>query len=245
MMRILHLLFYISVLVSLLSCNGEAPPRATDSPAMTRETPSPLATSNESPAAHSGSGGSFENLISDYESKDRVIWQKPNMVISMLGDLRGKTVVDIGAGSGYFTFRMVPLAEKVIGVDIDPRSIAFMDSIKVRLPEQYRSRFESRLAHPDDPSLQPEEADAVIIVNTYGYIENRVTYLRTLAKGMKTNADLLIIDFKKNSLPIGPDDAYKVAVGQVEDELLAAGFLVSTIDNEALDYQYIILAKKP
>lgn len=210
---------------------------------MTRETPPPLATSAERPVPKSGSGN-FENLVADYESKDRVIWQKPGMVISLLGDLNGKTVADIGAGTGYFTFRMVPQAKKVIGVDIDPRFIAFMDSIKVRLPEQYRSRFESRLAKPDNPMLKPEEANAVIIVNTYGYIGNRVQYLKVLSKGMTTGAQLLIIDFKKSGLPVGPPDQYKVALSQVEKELDDSGFDLVKADNEALDYQYIVLAKK-
>lgn len=210
---------------------------------MTREIPPPVPTSIEQ-REPKASPGNFENLVADYESKDRGIWQKPGMVISLLGNLDGKTVADIGAGSGYFTFRMVPLAQKVIGVDIDPRFIAFMDSVKVRLPEQYRSRFESRLATPDNPKLNPEEADAVIIVNTYGYIQNRVKYLQTLAKGMKPGAELLVIDFKKNNLPFGPSDEFKVALNQTEKELELSGFEITKIDNESLDYQYIVLAAK-
>ena len=235
------LLFSVLVLVGISACRNDNPP--TDIPTMTREKPAPSAAAADRPAPRSGAGN-FEALVADYESKDRVIWQKPGMVIAMLGDLKGKTIADIGAGTGYFTFRMVPLAEKVIGVDIDPRFIAFMDSIKVRLPVQYRDRFESRLAKPDNPMLAPAEADAVVIVNTYGYIENRIQYLQTLAKGLKPGGNLLIIDFKKNNLPLGPPDEYKVALGQVEGELAASGFEVSKVDEESLDYQYIILAKK-
>ncbi|MBK8192153.1 MAG: class I SAM-dependent methyltransferase [Lewinellaceae bacterium] len=242
-MRLFIFLSAVVVGAALWSCNGNGTDRNANTPIMTRETPPPVTTSAESSMPHSGAGN-FENLVADYESKDRVIWQKPGMAIAMLGDLKGKTVADIGAGTGYFTFRMVPLAEKVIGVDIDPRFISFMDSIKVRLPEQYRPHFESRLAKPDDPMLGPEEADAVIIVNTYGYIENRVQYLQRLSNGMKPQADLLIIDFKKNNLSVGPPDAYKISINQVEKELNAAGFQVEKIDNEALDYQYIVLAKK-
>jgi SAM-dependent methyltransferase len=174
-----------------------------------------------------------------------VIWQQPDLVISQLGDLEGKTVADIGAGTGYFTFRMVPRAAKVIGIDIDPRCINFMDSVKVRLPEKYRTRFESRLARPEDPLLKPGEADAVTIVNTYGYIENRVAYLRTLQAGMSAGALLVIIDFKKNNLPVGPSDEFKVALPEVEKELLKGGFEISKIDTKTLDYQYIVIAKKP
>lgn len=239
-------MFAISALgAGLWACQGDTPPPAAETPVMTREAPPPLATSMERPRPNADSGmGNFENLVADYESKDRVIWQKPGMVISMLGDLKGKTVADIGAGTGYFAFRMVPLADKVIAVDIDPRFIAFMDSVKVRLPEQYRNRFDSRLAKPSDPMLAPKEADAVIIVNTYGYIENRVQYLQRLASGMKTGGSLLIIDFKKNNLPIGPEDTYKVSLRQVEKELQAGGFSVAKIDNESLDYQYIVLATR-
>ena len=37
------------------------------------------------------------------EEKERTEWQNPELVLSLLGDLRGQTVVDIGAGSGYFS----------------------------------------------------------------------------------------------------------------------------------------------
>ena len=243
MKRALLFFFTTTAWAAFWGCQSDTPPVSSESPGMTRETPPPVSTSIE-PRQPKASPGNFENLIADYESKDRVIWQKPGMVISLLGDLEGKTVADLGAGTGYFAFRMVPKAKKVIGLDIDPRFIAFMDSVKVRLPKQYQDRFESRLAKLNDPMLNPGEADAVVMVNTYGYIENRVNYLQTLSKGMSDNAEILIIDFKKNSLPVGPEDEFKVAVSQVERELKAAGFEIQKIDNEALDYQYIVMAIK-
>ena len=56
---------------------------------------------------------------------------------------------------------------------------------------------------------------------------------------------LLIIDFKKNKLPVGPPDQFKVASSQVERELISVGFTIEKTDRETLDYQYIILATKP
>lgn len=228
----------------LVSCGGESAGNP-ESPSLIPEKPAPVATVSEPVPLPKTGGGGFESLIADYESKDRGIWQKPELVISLLGDLDNKTVADIGAGTGYFTFRMVPRAKKVIGIDIDERFISFLDSVKVRLPERYRKRFESRLAKPDDPLLNPGEADDVIIVNTYGYIQNRVKYLKTLAEGIAPGGQLLIIDFKKNNLPIGPPDQFKVALSQAEKELVTAGFNIVKIDKDALDYQYIILAVKP
>lgn len=230
--------------VVFIACGGETPDTS-DAPSLTPERPAPATTVSEPLPLPKTGAGNFESLIADYESKDRGIWQKPELVISLLGDLKGKTVADIGAGTGYFTFRMVPKAQKVIGIDIDQRFINFLDSVNVRLPAQYRGRFESRLAKPDDPLLRPGEADAVVVVNTYGYIQNRIQYLKTLSKGMSPGAKLLVIDFKKNNLPIGPPDEFKVALSQVEKELITAGFGIEKIDKDALDYQYIVLAIKP
>lgn len=235
-------LMLLLVPVTLLSCGPESAPQR-EGPSLVREKPAE-ANPDSDPLPAFGDGN-FESLVADYESKDRVIWQKPDIVIALLGDLQGKTVADIGAGTGYFTFRMVSKANKVIGIDIDPRFIDFMDSVKVRLPLKYRTHFESRLAKADDPLLQAEEVDACIIVNTYGYIDNRIAYLEKLWKGIKPGGQLLIIDFKKNNLPIGPPDQFKVASGLVRRELESSGFKVLTLDNNTLDYQYIVLAAKP
>lgn len=220
-----------------VQADDHTPPMAQEKPSVTLDA---LRPPHASPDA-----SSFESLVADYESKDRVIWQKPGLVISLLGDLTGKTVADIGAGTGYFAFRLVPTAERVIAVDIDPRFINFMDSIRVRLPETYQRRFETRLAKPNNPMLAAEEADAVIIVNTYGYLRDRVAYLKLLSAGMKPKAQLLVIDFKKNNLPIGPSNEYKVAIADAVRELEAAGFEITRIDQESLDYQYILIAQKP
>lgn len=237
-------LFRIFMLMLFFSACRESNPPSEGSAVLLQE-PSPNAqkVSENLPVPATGEGN-FEQLVADFERQDRGIWQKPELVISMLGDLEGKTVADIGASTGYFSFRLVPKAKRVIGIEIDQRFINFMDSVKVRLPEKYQSRFETRLATENDPLLKAAEADAVIIVNTYTYIDDRINYLRTLSKGMSPGAELLIIDFKKNKLPIGPPEKYKVAQRQVEAELREAGFSIEKTDTEALDYQYMILARK-
>ena len=239
-----HFATFIFFTALLIACQNETRP-SVDDPALFQQKPTSATTvSDQMPFPKSGPGN-FESLVADYEDKNRGIWQKPELVISFLGDMKGQTVADIGAGTGYFTFRLVPKAEKVIAIDIDPRFINFLDSVRVRLPEVYRDRFESRLAKYDDPLLKPEEADNVVIVNTYAYIENRVQYLQTLSKGMVPGGKLLIIDFKKNNLPVGPPNEYKISLSQVEREMTAAGFIVTKVDKDVLDYQYIILAQKP
>ncbi len=63
----------------------------------------------------------FDTLVKHFENPARAEWQKPEWVIEQLGDLTGKTVADIGAGTGYFAFRIARKAKKVIAIDIDER----------------------------------------------------------------------------------------------------------------------------
>lgn len=181
----------------------------------------------------------------DYINTDRGIWQKPELVINLLGTLDNKVIADIGAGTGFFTFRLVPKARKVIAIDVDPRFIEYLDSAKVReLPEELQRRIETRLAEPSDPHLAPGEADIALIVNTYMYIKNRVDYLRNLKRGLSEGGTLLIIDFKKKRMPIGPPSDLRLPIHVVEDELYEAGYENIQTNDTALDYQYIILAQK-
>jgi SAM-dependent methyltransferase len=186
--------------------------------------------------------GTFDDLVSDYNSRDRLIWQKPDMVINRLGDLSNKTVVDLGAGTGFFAFRVIPKAKKTIALDIDQRFVSLMDSAKRELPSELRNRFEARLVEPDNPKLKKGEADAVIIVNTYMYISERVAYMQRLRQGMSKGGLVLIVDYKEKTIPVGPPVSAKVPLAMVEKELKQAGFKVTVLDDTSLDYQYIVTA---
>ena len=174
-----------------------------------------------------------------------MVWQKPEVVIDLLGNLEGKTVADIGAGTGFFALRMAPAAKKVIAIDIDPRFTSYLDSLKsFELPEEIQDRLETRLALPDDPKLAPGEADVVIIVNTFMYIKDQVAYLENLKRGISEGGMLLIIDFKKKRTPLGPPSQIRVPLFEVEEKLIRAGYRDVATNDTALDYQYIVTARR-
>ena len=81
----------------------------------------------------------------------------------------GKTVADIGAGTGYFSFPISKQAAKVIAIDIDQR---FLDYIaQKKQTQKIGGNIETRLTKPDSSGLKPGEADMVLIVDTYHHIE--------------------------------------------------------------------------
>lgn len=184
--------------------------------------------------------------VNQDENKDRDVWQKPKIVIDMLGDLSDKTVADIGAGTGYFTFRFALEAKKVIAIDIENQFLEIINIFKRNLPVDVQERIETRLAKPNDPLLNPEEADLVVIINTIGFINNRQQYFRTLLPGMKKGSQLVIVDYKIKNLPleIAPPVDDRVPLNVIEQELEAAGFVNIISNDTSLDYQYVVFASK-
>ena len=180
-----------------------------------------------------------------YQAETRVIWQKPDLVLNLLGDLGGKTVADIGAGTGYFAFRIASIGGNVIAIDIDERAISWMESEKQRYPDEVQARFQSRLASESDPRLKGGEVDLIMMVNTYMYIANREQYMRDLVPALKPGGQIIIVDFKKIETPIGPNSADRIAATQVQQELTHAGYTISSSDDTSLEYQYIITASRP
>ena len=68
------------------------------------------------------------DILEQVDDVGRIVWQKPEEVVRLLGDISDKTIADIGAGSGYFTFRFALKAKKVIAIDIDPTMIKLMET---------------------------------------------------------------------------------------------------------------------
>jgi ubiquinone/menaquinone biosynthesis C-methylase UbiE len=185
----------------------------------------------------------LNNIETDSDPKDRDVWQHPEYVIKLLGDISDQTVADLGAGTGYFSFKLLPKAKKVIAVDIDDRFIKLMDQKVKTFPEEQKHKFEARLALPEDPKLSENEIQTALVVNTYIYIQNRTEYFKKLKRNLSNNGKLVIIDFKNIDLPVGPPKTIKLSGNQIMEELKQAGYSNITLDNNLLDYQYVVVAE--
>lgn len=179
----------------------------------------------------------FEELVDRFENPSRNEWQKPEEVIQLLGDLKGKTILDIGAGTGYFSFRFAEKAEKVIAADVDERFLEYMEDKNLNLGKK---NMEFRKAEMNNPPILENEADVVILVDVYHHIDRRKTYFSALKKGLKKGGHLFIIDFKKGDLPQGPPNEMKIGPNTVIQEMKEAGFQSELMDTTTLPYQYVL-----
>jgi cyclopropane fatty-acyl-phospholipid synthase-like methyltransferase len=184
--------------------------------------------------------------VVDDNNSERTDWQRPDFVVSKMGNLSDKTVVDIGAGLGFFLVYLVPKAAKVIAADIDERAIQWLSHVKSRHPKEMQGKIDIRLVEPNDPNLAPNEVDAVLIVNTIAYIDNRVAYFKRLREAIKPNGIIEIVDFHMHELEIeAPPVSERLDPLILAQELNEAGFTIVESDLNSLKYQYIMIAIDP
>ena len=234
-------LFSSSILLTTTACkqNGETRIKTTSKSIPSTITNSPI-----------DSNTAIQKELDQLEAKrgnlNRTIWQQPRTIIRLLGNLKDKTIADIGAGPyGYFSFQLANSAKKIIAIDIDERALNFIDSMRLEvLAPSKQTAIEPRLALPNDPKLQTAEADVIILMNIYAYLTKRSDYLQKVKKGLADDGKVLIVDFKMRELPIGPTQKEKIPLYIVEQELKKAGFQLDLVDDRTLDYQYIVIASK-
>jgi len=183
---------------------------------------------------------STADLIERFESPERDAYQKPEKVLEYLGKLDGKKIMDIGAGSGYFSVKLAEKGAQVIAADV---SDEFQAAIQKRIDDNQLENIELRKIPYDNPNLADNEVDMVLIVNTYHHIENRIDYFSKVKQGIKPDGELVVIDFFEKELPVGPPTNHKVALETVKNELDQAGYANLDVNVDLLPYQYIIKAR--
>jgi len=143
-----------------------------------------------------GCSGIFRTFLN---SPWRARWQQPEAVIRSLSIRQGSSVADLGAGGGYFTFRLadaVGPTGKVYAVDVDKGSL---DYIARRAKEQGYTNVEVILAKYDDPLLPKGGVDLIFTCNTYHHLENRSDYFASAARYLRPDGRVAIIDLNGNS----------------------------------------------
>jgi len=117
--------------------------------------------------------------LSIFDSPGRDERLQINRVMDILGIGPGKTVADIGAGSGWFTVRAakrVGDTGTVYAVDINSEAIRYISS---RIRKENLRNVKPILGKPDNPLL-PEQVDAVLMLKTYHEVAQPITLLRNL-----------------------------------------------------------------
>ena len=164
----------------------------------------------------------------DVVEAERDQWQRPSDIVRALDLRQGRTVVDLGCGSGYFTLKLSPAVGPggtVYAVDIRRLPLAFL-WLRTFLKAQHNVR--TVLGEPDNPHLPAGKADAVLIVNTYHELENPALILNQISQSLVPGGRLVIAD------PMQTEHG-ELSSDVVEAELRRHGFSVLSRDENFIN----------
>ena len=181
-----------------------------------------------------------KSYISALEDPKRDAYQKPHEVLTALNIKPGEVIADIGAGSGYFTFRLshhVGDKGKIYAVDVSPDMVRHVNR---RIRETNATNVVTTLADNDDPLLADRSVNRFFICDVWHHVENQSKYLSLMKKMLKPGGEIVMIDFHKKELPFGPPMQMKIAREDLIKQMEANGFKLSK-EHTFLPHQYFLV----
>lgn len=176
----------------------------------------------------------YKGNLSIFEGEKRAEELHIDRVMDILKITEGKSVADIGAGSGWFTTRAAARAgadAKVYAVEINPEAIKYIDE---RARRENLTNIQTILGTEDDPKLPVDAVDAVMILKTYHEIGQPIKVLNNLKKSLRKDALIGVIDRNGNGADHGIDKE------KVVEEFKRAGFTLQEqhdfVKSEGIDY---------
>jgi ubiquinone/menaquinone biosynthesis C-methylase UbiE len=161
--------------------------------------------------------------IESLESKSRIAELKVDVVLSKLALPDDAIVGDLGCGPGVFTMAFSKACPNgvVYASDVEP---AELDVVAKKIHDTHAHNVVPVLASLDDPHFPPGQLDVVFIADTYHHLDDRVKYMRQLAKALKPGGRLVVLDYKSGPLKIGPPPEHKLPAGVMDKEISEAGW---------------------
>jgi SAM-dependent methyltransferase len=174
---------------------------------------------------------------------ERETEEQPDEALKAIGIVRGSSVADIGAGSGYMTLRMARLVGptgKVYANDIQPR---MLELLRENLKKQKIANVEPVLGEIDDPKLAPSSVDLVLLVDVYHEFSEPQKMLRHIREALKADGRLVLLEYRGEdpAVPILPE--HKMTIDQVKAELEPEGYRLDQV-KENLPRQHILIFRK-
>ena len=213
------------VFLSLILTQAQSAPSASSQQSAPRKTSTP-----------------YTGDLSVFDSAGRDERLQINRVMDILAITPGKTVADIGAGSGWFTVRAARRVREtgmVFAVDINPEATRYIDQ---RVQKEGLHNVKTILSKSDDPELPGNQIDAVLLLKTYHEIEKPVVLLRNLRASLRAGAKVGIIDRNGNG------ENHGVGRDVVIHEAAEAGYVLLSqydfVKGDGMDYFLVFGVKE-
>lgn len=176
------------------------------------------------------------------ERPERIQQEQPDQVVANMGLEPDHVVADIGAGTGYFSFRIarqVPEG-KVLAVDIQPEMLTLIEQ---RQAAEGVSNIEGVLGQIDDPNLPPNSIDAAIMVDAYHEFSHPYEMIRGIYQALKPGGRIFLLEYRGEDPRVPIRLLHKMTEEQVVKEMLVFN-LEWTETLDFLPWQHMMIFTK-
>ncbi len=168
--------------------------------------------------------------------------EQPQEVINDLNLKSTDVVADIGAGTGYFSFRIAPRVPKgrVLAVDVQPEMIEILTTLKAK---NHLSNVEPILSSTTDVNLPTESVDVALMVDAYHEFEYPKEVMTSIVKALKPKGRAVLVEYRAENPLILIKGLHKMTQTQVQKEMEAVGLTYLETKND-LPQQHLMIFEK-
>lgn len=168
--------------------------------------------------------------------------EQPQTLITALNLKPTDVVADIGAGTGYFSFRLSPLVPqgKVLAVDIQPEMLEIVNAIK---QEKKVTNVETVLGSITNPNLKDGSIDLALMVDAYHEFDHPREMMTAIAQALKPSGRAVLVEYRGENPLIPIKALHKMTQRQVRKEMATVG-LTWLETKESLPQQHILIFRK-
>ncbi len=177
------------------------------------------------------------------ERPDRQREERPDDLVRALGLAPDAVVTDLGAGTGYFTFRLAPLVPRgrVYAVDIQPEMLRILED---RAEAEGIRNVAPVLGSETAPGLRPQSADLTLIVDAYHEFSHPREMLEAVYQSTRPGGRLALVEYRAEDPDVPIKPLHKMTEAQAVREAEAAGWRF--VENpDVLPQQHLLIFERP
>jgi ubiquinone/menaquinone biosynthesis C-methylase UbiE len=156
------------------------------------------------------------------DRKDRAQEEQPHILVDAL-DLKPTDVVaDVGAGTGYISFKIAPKVSqgKVLAVDVQPEMIKILSD---RISQSHAKNITPILGTEQDPKLAPNSLDLAIFVDVYHELAYPREVMTVVAQALKSSGKIALVEYRAEDPFVFIKPHHKMSQAQARKEMQALG----------------------
>ncbi|MEO0815372.1 MAG: methyltransferase domain-containing protein, partial [Myxococcota bacterium] len=153
------------------------------------------------------------------------------------------TVADIGAGTGYFSFKIAKQLPqgRVLAVDLQPE---MLEKIRQRIRRTGLRNVTPVLGSALSPSLKDHSVDLALMVDAYHEFSHPFEMLRELHRAIRPGGRIVLVEYRGEDPDVAIKPLHKMTEAQVKRELTRVGFRYLKTDRR-LPVQHILIFERP